>query len=50
MTISVVRAPMAAAITSGEGVYPSSQKWCSVIHADRNPSPSAHATWSSTPA
>ena len=46
MTIWRVRAPIAAAMTRGEGVYPSSQKWCSVSHTDRNPRLSAQAIWS----
>jgi hypothetical protein len=40
----VVRAAMAAAITSGEGRYPSSEAWCSEMATDRQPRVSAHST------
>jgi hypothetical protein len=50
MCISVVRARSAPPITSGEGVYPSSTKWCSVSQTERYPSSSAQTIWSSVSA
>ena len=39
--IRLVRAAMAALITSREGMYPSSTKWCSVVHTESRPASSA---------
>ncbi len=43
----LVRSPIAAARVNGDGVYPSSQKWCSVSQTEPSPRPSAHTIWSS---
>jgi hypothetical protein len=45
--ILVVTAAIAAAVTAGDGQYPSSRKWCSDIHADSKFTFSASFTCSS---
>jgi len=41
MPILDVACAIAADTTSSEGMYPSSTKWCSVVHTESNPRRSA---------
>ena len=47
MQMLSVPACIAADVTSSEGMYPSSTKWCSVVQTDRKPRCSNSTTWSS---